>query len=206
MFKGKKDNLNISSWIKEYWYQSLSVTASALGIIGFFFTIFIYFHDLRPILNEEQLYRQNRNLVDYNNELRLGISKNEKELSTLQQQIKKSNEKLISSSEKIMQSREELIKSNKKGYLISTSARIETEYLSAIENNKNIESFNVRERALELLNEVTPQGEHEEAALAEAIQFVEEYIKPDSMYNSLSVYELTENIESLNQEKNNVKK
>lgn len=195
MFNGKrKAGLKKESGPKGNWLHWLSVLSSILGIIGFAFTLYIYFNDLRPILSEEQLNRQNKNLVSHNKELLLDIEESENELSSLKKQINVSSEQLASSEKEIEQTKQKLVEANKKVILTDVSGQIELKYLSAVREGEDADAINIKQMALDLLKEVDTQGEYEKEGLSEAIKFVETHTKPDSMYSSIRHYENTEEL------------
>lgn len=207
MFKRDKGNGSKKpNWFKGKWLNLVTVLSALVGVLGFVFTVFIYVHDLRPILNEEQLNWQNRELFSRNEVLLTNIEKNEKELSSLAKQIEVSNERIDSSEAEVARTKQELVQANKKAYLLNISGRIEMEYLSAVRNQEDASAIDIKQRALDLLKETDVRDEYEKAGLSEAVRFVEKHITPDSMYSAIRHYENTEEIALLQEKMNAIEK
>ncbi|MFF2795331.1 coiled-coil domain-containing protein [Lysinibacillus xylanilyticus] len=162
------------------WRDIISVISFIITIVGFFLALHVYFRDIRPVIENAELYEQVISLKEKKSELQSEVNTTENEIKKLKIQVEQfTNEK--------DSLQEELVGSYKSYYLDQIYLKLQQKELLSIPFGKEV-NLDVREKSLELLNEFNVDDDYKKKGLNEAVAYIEEYITTGSEYIEILNY------------------
>ncbi|AXI08154.1 hypothetical protein CV093_03980 [Oceanobacillus sp. 143] len=176
-------------FLNKYWRDLISIFSLILTMIGFFLAVHVYNKDVRPVIENSELYQQIEELKEQKKEVDGYVNTKLKEIEDYEIQIGqiKSEKSLLESENEELES--ELIKSYRNYYLDITYLEIKQEELLSIRSS---ESFNidVKQVALDFLQDQDPQESPKQKGLKQAKDYIKKYITPKSDYIDIISYEI----------------